>query len=54
MNERDVWEDRREVELRKDWEHFLLDVGLSWIQGIFLLMEMAITGVAAVMEASPG
>lgn len=43
-----------EVESRKDWEHFLLDVGLSWLQGIFLLVKMSVAETEAVIEASPG
>lgn len=42
------------MESRKDWEHVLLDVGLSWFQGIFLLGEMFITEMEAVIRASLG
>lgn len=49
----DVWDDRREVESRKDQERFLLDVGLSWLQRIFLLVKMSVTETEAVIKASP-
>lgn len=42
------------MESRKDWEHFLLDVGLSWFQEIFLLGKMSIAEMEAVIRASPG
>lgn len=36
------------------WEHFLLDIGLSWLQGIFLPGKMSIVEREAVIRASPG
>lgn len=42
------------MESRKDWEHFHLDVGLGWFQGIFLRGKMSIAEMEAVIRTSPG